>query len=464
MQLLYFNGEMVDIDEKTAIGININAYDVKKPSRPLRNVSNKFSIPKTARNHRIIGFFGNTHSTSTIVYDSIECQYWVDNYRLVNGKCYVTEVNERIHVYIYDVVDIWEQLKLIPMFEFQASYLEWLDVPKLGDEVTYNEIFDFLSEKLRIGYFKGNLDTSENDIILKNGDNNGSHFIASVHSIFEYINSIGGSFDLTFFEDEFAQKIYVPFWNINVLKNANGFYFGVDVMPFSPHSIQEAYQNKSVYDLISSFFTLFNVIQERDVMMRFDDISEVKILKNIQEITSYTPSISGYSQRNYIKFQKVYDGANEFLGSKYLEQKNKNIKSDKTVIATVNSYLGNIISSTNTAADLSVKDALENFSFLIVEENRNVNIIHFSDNITHDAVVCRFYTVAGEYNVFSEIIKYPEVVKLKKWFSLNEIIDFRFSKLYQIKGLEGLYFVNKINGFNPKSKNAIDIELLKWKK
>ena len=54
MRYLWIKRELADIDDKTAIGIDLQAYDFKDPGKLKVNVSNSFSIPATAVNLRIL--------------------------------------------------------------------------------------------------------------------------------------------------------------------------------------------------------------------------------------------------------------------------------------------------------------------------------------------------------------------------------------------------------------------------
>lgn len=62
MRILKINGKFADIDEKTAIGIDAQSYDVSNPSGRKVNVSNDFDIPLTSNNQKIIGYINNVQS------------------------------------------------------------------------------------------------------------------------------------------------------------------------------------------------------------------------------------------------------------------------------------------------------------------------------------------------------------------------------------------------------------------
>ena len=57
MRLLKINGFDVDIDDSTAIGVTLQAYDIKDPSKRKTNITNSFTIPITSNNNKIFGLF-----------------------------------------------------------------------------------------------------------------------------------------------------------------------------------------------------------------------------------------------------------------------------------------------------------------------------------------------------------------------------------------------------------------------
>ncbi len=110
MRLLYFDNERVDIDNNTAIGIDLQAYDLTTLQRRV-NVSNRFSLPRTAKNMRIIGHAGNVQSESKKIYNDFSSQYWINSVRFINGRAFVENVDERINCFIYDNNSLWSELK-----------------------------------------------------------------------------------------------------------------------------------------------------------------------------------------------------------------------------------------------------------------------------------------------------------------------------------------------------------------
>lgn len=154
MQILKFNNQFVDIDSETAIGLDIQTYDIKEPGERKVNNSNSFTIPVTSNNIKILGFANNPQSASSIIYDYLECDYWVDNHKLISGKARIEEIADRISVSMYDRNSIWDQLAEIPFRDeepftnldsqkgLQHQILDWLQsehgYPSQADPYTYD--------------------------------------------------------------------------------------------------------------------------------------------------------------------------------------------------------------------------------------------------------------------------------------------------------------------------------------
>lgn len=127
MRLLKINNITVDIDEQTAIGIDIQGYDIKEPSKRFINVSNVFSVPITANNLSIFGLASDVQSKSTLIYQTAICNYWIDNEKYIdNSKVRVESIDDRIHLYVFDKADIWDTLKTIKWSSFVTDFLAWM--------------------------------------------------------------------------------------------------------------------------------------------------------------------------------------------------------------------------------------------------------------------------------------------------------------------------------------------------
>ena len=97
MRILYINNILIDIDDNTAIGIDIQSYDVKNPAVNKFKVSNSFSIPITNNNLKAIGFIGRQFSTSKTIYNELLCDYYVNNTQFIKkAKVRIEEIDERI--------------------------------------------------------------------------------------------------------------------------------------------------------------------------------------------------------------------------------------------------------------------------------------------------------------------------------------------------------------------------------
>jgi hypothetical protein len=130
-RLLRINDIDVDIDEKTAIGLDLQSYDVKEPGKTFINVSNTFNVPITSNNLSIFGLANNPQSKSTKVYDTSFCNYWIDNDKIIdNAKIRVDSIQDRINLFIFEKQDFWEDIKKDLWPDFVDDLLTWLNTEK----------------------------------------------------------------------------------------------------------------------------------------------------------------------------------------------------------------------------------------------------------------------------------------------------------------------------------------------
>jgi hypothetical protein len=276
MRLLTINGIRVDIDDKTAIGIDLQTYDVKSPAKAKINISNTFSVPKTINNLSIFGLPDNPQSTSTKVYEVSICNYWLDNEKLIDeAKIRVEEIQDRINLLVFDKKDIWETLKTVEWQDFMNDFMFWMyankglyDVanPYTGTFDGFIDEFAASNEGVKLSMFWGNLfnqelseldgKTVERDVYnaitgevdfsaiylysryydpststdfndLK--DSHGGHFSVFVKTIFEYIEDTynvnfltsGGVLPGNIWDDPVANQLYINSKDIGVLMSGS---------------------------------------------------------------------------------------------------------------------------------------------------------------------------------------------------------------------------------------------------
>jgi len=519
MRLLRLNGSNVDIDDNTAIGITIQTYDFKEPGKRKIKVSNNFNIPVTSNNLEIIGFANNVQSTDKTVYGKLTCNYWVDNKQLIeNAFARVTEIGDRINIFVFEKPDVWELMKTFLWEDFTDEFLTWLQdekgyptaaSPFLGN---FNDfILDYIgtTEGLLLPMYMGNLYNynpgsgyleDETNIWLKyypdtaDEPANGGHFCAYAISIFEFIEykysvnflTSGGLVTKNIWDDAIAPLIYTPLRNIDVRYHYtgivnDGFYFELLASgQFQPEKDIDDKGDKSLYDFVNSFLQHFNIliddlfINDEKVMAlrRFDDMENDAPVINFGNITGkakFKPSIDKFVQTNYIKFKEIYEGGNSLLNSRTITCKNENLDATGTLFE-IDAYVPDFINITGgVVPNLSPKESFKTFQFLISEGTTTDQItISISEDtpasqtVSINLLKAAIYDLSGEYLFIDNIVEYPIYYDIEKWLTLSDVFEFEFWKLYWIKELNGSFFINKISGFNPqKSNKPTKMELIR---
>lgn len=112
-----------DLDDNTAIGIDIQVFDPAKPDVSRVNCSNEFTVPKTRNN---ISIFDGIFVPGQVINDNrYECDYFVDNHRLISGIVYLTgSTDDRISMFIYDKHSLLAKLKSQKFSEFEKEFLD----------------------------------------------------------------------------------------------------------------------------------------------------------------------------------------------------------------------------------------------------------------------------------------------------------------------------------------------------
>lgn len=424
MRLLYINSKLVDIDETTSIGIDYQAYDMKDPGKRKTIISNTFSIPKTSKNLAIFGHPDNPQSTSNIVYNTITCDYWIDNNHIItSGAIRIESVTDRINLYVTNKNAVWDDLKLFTWSDFVTEYLLWaknikglpIYKPSESNFTTFiSEIVNSVDGIILPFYYGNYLNVNganeTSTKIVLNGSTTyyegggtifgGGHFCIYSKSIFEFleykysvnfctqeVSLVGNIWD-----DSIAPLIYTPARDICVISHygivgsvyqtvgyelRNTFLNNTLINPiFSPLNDVVDKDAKTMYDYVISFLMKFNAFMDEISLnngtkafriSRFDDIKTlapvVDFSNKIQKIDSYKPSISGYSQHNIIKIKSLYPEAAETLGSRDIVCLNKNLDATADLFS-IDEYLANFKSITGAVIpDLSIQESFKTFQF-----------------------------------------------------------------------------------------------------
>ena len=503
----------IDIDDKTAIGINIQAYDMKDPSLRKTSFSNTFNIPKTALNLKAIGYEGGVQSLSNALYNSLYCDYWIDNTQIIkNSKIQVTEINDRINLFVTIKEDLWDAIKLMTWSQFLTEYLAWkgLGTTQVVGIGTYLDQFINATDGIVLPFFSSNLAKYAPDEItpVENGETiylsylngttsyNGGHFCIYYKAIFEFLEYKYGVNFLTsavgvagnIWDDTYAPLVYCPARALFVSYVPNGVLSGYYMYNktnsiYAPHGETQDKSEKFLWDVINCFFQSFNIIKDDLIinnspvmrLSRFDNIatqaSVIDWSEGIQQVTSFKPVLDGYNQLNKITYSSVEDGVNLSQHERIITCGNLNIDAKENELFSIDAFIPAFVSvnsGNKTTVDLSNENSFASPMMLLSTSTTigNINIYNIKEGLGYDSIavpmpVVGIYSVSTEYNYHNQIVQFPKVYTIKKWLTSNDVLNIQFFKKYFINILNGYFFINKISGFNPdKSNEATTIELI----
>ena len=506
MRLLRFNGQKIDIDSKTAIGITYQSYDITDISKRKATLSDSFTIPSTNNNRLITGYANDPQSTDLSIYDKFICDYWVDNEQLIeSASIQIKEISDgRLKIFVHQKDEFWDELKDYSYQTFVDDYLEWLRTTKgipaftsVGTTLftgTFTELIQGYintTENLILPYYFGNLFRYEpngegtgflenqSNLYLLSGAAKGGHFCSFVKTIFEFLEyKFSVDFETTsgvIWSDQYVAASYIPISDLIVIdivpstgwafRNASS--ITIPFEPYGPDIIERL--DKSMYDFVMAFIHTFNIILDEEYiedvltisMRRFDDIKEgaevIDFSDNIEKNIKFTPSISGFNQINKILYGTVFPGGDKEQGAKTIVCNNKNLELNKTLF-TIDSYFADVVLNGygESVVDLSTENRLETFVFLVNTELTSVAInikiaeVHLASEKLYIAAI---YGISGEYNFIEEIVSYPKFYTIEKWLTLNDLIGLKSFQQHYIRQLNGSFYINKISGFNPELSN-----------
>lgn len=136
---IVINGTIADIDKETAIGLNFQTFNPSKPENLFLSFTNTFSIPLTKKNRKIFDYSDHVGYNSTEIYDQYTASVYIGGYQLFHGRIYVSSIDERINISVYDKLDFVESLKQIPFAKTTAEITTIQGL--LADYVNANNTF-----------------------------------------------------------------------------------------------------------------------------------------------------------------------------------------------------------------------------------------------------------------------------------------------------------------------------------
>ena len=385
MRILKANDTILDIDSDTAIGIDLQAYDFKKPGELKGSVSNTFTIPATPRNMRFFGFAGRAYQTQNAAYGKITIEYYVNNTKYLDkGTARIEKVEGgRIHLFVAERPAFADEMKATQLNTFLQS---WFSSTFLN--TTYDTFADFVAAyrvgsggvimplmagnlslyedvlKQRpeaIGYFDGL--AYSNTIAMSVQDDSiprismGGHFGVMLRNLLEYVEtyfgvnlSSVGIDNYNLFRDPLLDELFIPVRNISYATPEGGYRLAFinrgNYYQFSPHEDLSPFDGLTVYDFFATTLKLLGYAIEllpsgAYSVVRLDLINQI-IPEQGDNLPGYmaagfkdsefVPNIEGYGVQNLIKM-KPYSGASPLLGAKNVINSNKNLDETKDLFA-----------------------------------------------------------------------------------------------------------------------------------
>src|SRR5690554_1441695 len=393
MRLLRINGEIADIDEDTAIGIDLQAYDFKDPGKLKVNVSNTFSLPATAKNMRILGSPGSPSRVDNTIYSRISVDYQVKNKVYIsNGSARVESIKKgRINMFVAQRPGFIDRMKAVTLnqflqqwfaYKFQnntfADYQALVNAYAEGHNgvilpAMIGTLADLPDEQGRVieyfGFDNGSEIVHEIAMRVQHHDEgwvaHGGHFCIFLEPLFKYFEEY---FDVdlnstspaaySLFNDDVFKSLYIPCRNINVMDGTRMLEF----VQFDQNSNLrplvdvEPYADLSAFDLFSETLKLLGYgmeeVGEGFEIVRLDHIGSVPTHSDIlpgymeaefRKEMEYKPIVEGYGQQNIIKMVPA-DNAGEMAGARVLFSNNENSEATKELF-TVNAYVPTFLKS-----------------------------------------------------------------------------------------------------------------------
>ncbi len=508
----------LDIDDKTAIGLNFQAFDFGRPVGVKSNVSNTFTLPRTTQNDKLINGSEFLQDNADSLYSVWYVDYWADSHkhidkaRLMVDSIDVEPKGGRISCVIYEGSTGLDRLKDIPWAEFMSNYAIWLvgerttswatstvdyagldvllaDLAVSTDHVFIPYIFgDFHKNALNpLESSEGSVGREGEMVLTLNMRNfNGGHICVYVNSLFEFLaerynidlmgapdNSI---FDRTIEGNLFIQTRHlIPVIFGDRIEENYTYYlvYSNGAKPVIENPILDKEQ-KTVWDFVEMFVKqtncLIDTVSENTYALRsFEDIELAPVIDFSGKYTqgfTFSPLIDGIAATNTVDFNKYSELLTTGIFKRVIKCDNKNLKGN-TIFASIPSFVPPFFQheAVITAAFYE-KGSYEEFTLMTLTAATFDVAFYYEGYSAYEEYVATLkvpviYGLELTYNKYESLISKPKRFKIKRWMSFEDVKDLKFFALYHIPELNGTFFINKISGFNPDGAKApTEIELV----
>jgi hypothetical protein len=124
--LLYINGQLLDLDPSQAIAQTKQVNDLNSLDNRQANYTNKFKVPKTATNVKIMQFLSFTGNRSAVPYQKNECSLYSETGEcfVYKGQAVVTDGGDDFDVVVYDgIISLYKEIENKSLSELGLSDL-----------------------------------------------------------------------------------------------------------------------------------------------------------------------------------------------------------------------------------------------------------------------------------------------------------------------------------------------------
>lgn len=145
--VLYINGQRADLAAGQAIAQTRQVNDLNSLDNRQASYTNKFNLPKTANNLRILNHLTQTGSQSNVPYQKNECSLYSET-----GECFVykgwamiTDGGEDFDVVIYDgIIDLYKAIENTNLGALELSEINHLKTPETITASWTNENYRYI--------------------------------------------------------------------------------------------------------------------------------------------------------------------------------------------------------------------------------------------------------------------------------------------------------------------------------
>ena len=477
---ILLNNSKCDLSTDTVVGLNKQPFDITNVPSTKVDFTNKFTLPRTPTNEKILGFSAIAGSQSGVAYDELSCKI-IDGFIIGEGYAILNGASKDNYSLTY-----FDQKRKFAKLAAEKK-LNRLVADHYNDLLPYNlgstwsaavinlkagwngVILPFQANKITAGTGFDDIFVSDESLLLGYPIKKSNLYLNIKTILTTFATDNGYTYT-----DNPNIPLYFPLHNITVQYMSGAYRLSLA----QSDTTVDSYPNYTVMDLIRIYAQKVNSFVDIDeknktisivpflsLYTTVDDSLNDKIVSYRKIFTS-----SAYSQKNIISF-KADQGANSGDYDMIFSVNNDNLNLEKKHLQINSAAPKYLYYEDWDLNDYEIESNGESIPLMYIDPSDVSTKFLYVKIIVNPSTVnsysaalpkLKWYDATAFYtDMEAPVFNKLEVFDAEVYMNSIDYLGITPYKKYFFEKLGGNFIINKVSGFNPSNKGTTKLELIR---